>query len=101
MIGAKPALMHPQFGCILKASFTWRSSGSMVRSHSVQGKGVYCSSNTGQYLGMHQSGYTDFTLRLDNASSLLCSPSGPSNANVIAIRADASFGSGASLVFEL
>ena len=45
----------------------------------------------GQYVLMHNCGYTGFTVRLDNVTGLEI---GTGNANVIAVRADATFGSG-------
>lgn len=45
----------------------------------------------GHFLADHSCGYTGFTLRLDNATGLHV---GNGKANVLAVRADASFGSG-------
>eukprot|EP00966_Prymnesium_polylepis_P183568 4254377-Prymnesium_polylepis.1 len=42
----------------------------------------------------HECGYTGFTVRIDNASHVRYSASDGSNANVLAVRTDASFGSG-------
>jgi beta-galactosidase/beta-glucuronidase len=44
----------------------------------------------GKYLQAHASGYTSFTVRLDNSTLYY----GESNSNVIAVRTDASYGSG-------
>ncbi len=46
----------------------------------------------GQYLAQHEAGYTPFTVRLDNATGLV--RFGEGRENVLALRADASFGSG-------
>ncbi|KAJ9469122.1 Beta-galactosidase BoGH2A [Diplonema papillatum] len=45
----------------------------------------------GNWIQDHSAGYTEFTVRLDNVTSLQY---GDSNVNVIAIRVDASYGSG-------
>ena len=45
----------------------------------------------GHYLLSHECGYTGFTVRIDNTSSLLY---GDGHTNILALRADASFGSG-------
>lgn len=47
----------------------------------------------GRYLLSHECGYTGFTVRLDNVSSLRYGEGG-ANVNVLAVRVDASFGSG-------
>lgn len=45
----------------------------------------------GEFILQHTDGYLGFTARLDNVSTLRV---GPANANVLAVRVDASFGSG-------
>lgn len=45
----------------------------------------------GEFLAVHTAGYTEFTVRLDNSTSLKY---GEGEENVLAVRADASFGSG-------
>ena len=47
----------------------------------------------GKYLQSHECGYTGFTVRLDNATGIKFG-TGASHENVLAIRTDASFGSG-------
>eukprot|EP00117_Sycon_ciliatum_P049000 scpid35265/ scgid34812/ Beta-galactosidase; Lactase len=60
----------------------------------VHFEGVFHAAQTwvnGQYVQIHTDGYTGFTVRLDNITSLQY---GNSESNVIAVRVDATFGSG-------
>ena len=69
----------------------WQTDGGATFVHF---EGVFHHSTiflNGHYLMSHECGYTGFDVRLDNATGIRY---GPDQANVLAIRADASFGSG-------
>ena len=69
----------------------WQADGGATFIHF---EGVFHHSTiflNGQYLMSHECGYTGFDVRLDNASAIRY---GPNAQNVLALRADASFGSG-------
>jgi len=68
----------------------WKSDGGSTHIHF---SGVFHHATiflNGEYLMQHDSGYTGFTVRIDNATHVRFG----GQENVIALRADASFGSG-------
>ena len=69
----------------------WKTNGGATFVHF---EGVFHHATiflNGVYLMSHECGYTGFDVRLDNATGIRF---GPKAQNVLALRADASFGSG-------
>ena len=72
----------------------WNTDGGSTHVHF---EGVFHHATiflNGKYLMSHECGYTGFTVRLDNATGVIRFGAGSANANVLTVRADASFGSG-------
>lgn len=70
---------------------SWKSDGGATY---IYFEGVFHHATmflNGQYVMSHESGYTSFSVRIDNASSVHFGAATP---NVLALRADASYGSG-------